>query len=81
MEALRHCSGQTEREARVMGSILSFVPRKAATNHHKHPRGTPASIIIFPGVRYERRALMEAARGHLPSGSATSFRIRPAPRN
>jgi len=38
-----------------MGDVLSFSPRRAAVN--RSPRTTadaPASVIIFPGVRYER---------------------------
>jgi hypothetical protein len=36
-----------------MGSVLAFQPREAATV--KRPSaGVTASIVIFPGVRYER---------------------------
>lgn len=44
-----------------MGSILSFVPRKAVRRPAAQPVETLASVIIFPGVRYERRVLIEAA--------------------
>lgn len=44
-----------------MGSILSFVPRKAATGQTRPPAGSAASVIIFPGVRYERRVMIEAS--------------------
>ena len=39
-----------------MGSVLSFSPRDAA-NTQKPPlaSGSSATIVIFPGVRYERR--------------------------
>jgi hypothetical protein len=37
-----------------MGSLLSFAPRSAATTRKPIAPGTTASVIIFPGVRYER---------------------------
>ena len=43
-----------------MGMVLSFVPRAAATNRAKQTTETPAAVIIFPGVRYERPAAGEA---------------------
>lgn len=36
-----------------MGSVLAFVPREAAAKKPL-PAGDIASIVIFPGVRYER---------------------------
>ncbi|BCH26026.1 hypothetical protein MesoLjLc_59460 [Mesorhizobium sp. L-8-10] len=41
-------------EREVMGAILPFVPRTAATKTTRPQRAVAASIIIFPGVRYER---------------------------
>ena len=37
-----------------MGMLLSFSPHKATKPRPKPSSGTTASIIIFPGVRYER---------------------------
>lgn len=37
-----------------MGSVLSFAPREAATVRKPLAAGTTASIVIFPGIRYER---------------------------
>jgi hypothetical protein len=37
-----------------MGSILSFVPRPAAKTRRSEVYTVAASVIIFPGVRYER---------------------------
>ncbi len=38
-----------------MGSIVSFVPRKAARERRGvRSNDEGASVIIFPGVRYER---------------------------
>ncbi|PDQ20704.1 hypothetical protein CN311_12780 [Mesorhizobium sanjuanii] len=69
------CSGATERNARTMGMVLSFVPRTAATNRAVRNTGTPAAVIIFPGVRYEQRPLTGEARPGVdpdkPGSSAT----------
>ena len=54
------CSGETERNARIMGMVLSFVPRAAPTNRAKQTTEIPAAVIIFPGIRYERSATGEA---------------------
>jgi len=37
-----------------MGSVVSFMPRRAAVRKSPRSAETSASIIIFPGVRYER---------------------------
>lgn len=37
-----------------MGSVLAFAPRDAATVRKPLPAGDTASIVIFPGIRYER---------------------------
>lgn len=37
-----------------MGSVLSFAPREAATVRKPPAAGATASIVIFPGIRYER---------------------------
>jgi len=37
-----------------MGMVLSFVPRPAPVNRASQNTGTPAAVIIFPGIRYER---------------------------
>jgi len=80
-EALRSCSGHTERETRVMGSILSFVPRKAASRPAGQPAQVPASIIIFPGVRYERCAVAGAVDERKPDGLAGGDLSRPLTRH
>jgi hypothetical protein len=38
-----------------MASILPFQPRQAANKIFRSGLQQPAAIIIFPGVRYERR--------------------------
>jgi len=45
-----------------MGMVLSFVPRAAPVNRINHAADTPAAVIIFPGVRYEQRPQVGAAR-------------------
>jgi hypothetical protein len=44
-----------------MGMLLSFRPLKAAKpkSKSKPARGASASIIIFPGIRYERQKVVE----------------------
>ncbi|WP_353642154.1 hypothetical protein [Mesorhizobium sp. WSM2239] len=37
-----------------MGSIVSFVQKRAGASRPGLAAGTPATVIIFPGVRYER---------------------------
>ena len=37
-----------------MGSVLAFAPRDAATVRKPLGAGDTASIVIFPGIRYER---------------------------
>jgi hypothetical protein len=38
-----------------MGQVLSFTPRRAAVKQPPLSTQAAASIIIFPGVRYERQ--------------------------
>lgn len=42
-----------------MGMLLTFTPLKAAKPRPKPNSGTTASIIIFPGIRYERGSPLE----------------------
>lgn len=37
-----------------MGSVLAFQPREAASIKKPLAAGATASIVIFPGIRYER---------------------------
>ena len=54
-EALRGCSGSIREGIAVMGSVLSFSPREAAiVRKPQVAAGATASIVIVPGVRYER---------------------------
>ncbi|QND65683.1 hypothetical protein HB777_18400 [Mesorhizobium loti] len=53
------CSGETERNARTMGMVLSFVPRTAPNTRAKQTAEMPAAVIIFPGIRYERSSAGE----------------------
>ncbi len=46
-----------------MNSILTFRPRKAAADPSPKRGGAPATIIIFPGVRYERQFSSETVAG------------------
>jgi len=62
-----------------MGSIVSFVPRKAVCRPAGQPVETLASVIIFPGVRYERRGLIEAAGVNTIVGNANTGPKKPKP--
>jgi hypothetical protein len=45
-----------------MGSVLAFAPRDAATVRKPLGAGNTASIVIFPGIRYERHGSSEDSR-------------------
>lgn len=62
-----------------MGSILSFVPRRAASGQNRQRPRLAASIIIFPGVRYERRALIDATGVTRGIGDSSGRQKEPAP--
>jgi hypothetical protein len=38
-----------------MGSVLAFAPRDAATVRKPLAAGDTGSVVIFPGIRYERQ--------------------------
>jgi hypothetical protein len=44
-----------------MGRLLVFTPHMAAKPRPKPALGATASIIIFPGVRYEQASVYERA--------------------
>lgn len=46
-----------------MGSIVTFVPRNAGVPQAPRTVGSSASIVIFPGVRYERTPPTTAVSG------------------
>jgi hypothetical protein len=60
-----------------MGSVLAFQPRDAATVR-KPPLavGDTASIVIFPGIRYERH---EHDARDTPAARAETQRDKPRP--
>lgn len=62
-----------------MGNILSFVPREAGKGPSRQGARLAASIIIFPGVRYERRTMMEATGASTTAGKASHRHKEPAP--
>jgi hypothetical protein len=61
VEALRGCSGSSREEIAVMGSVLAFQPRDAASVRKPPAAGGTASIVIFPGIRYERAGEVSAS--------------------
>lgn len=49
-----NCSGDPTGDA-SMAKIYSFIPRPPAASRVARPSRGGATIVIFPGVRYERR--------------------------
>jgi hypothetical protein len=51
-----------------MATILSFTPRNASVPRPPPAIGTESSVIIFPGVRYERPNEADArGKGAVPA--------------
>ena len=53
-----------------MGMLLTFAPSKTAKPKPRPNAGT-ASIIIFPGIRYERSAALDRAARNLAKPELT----------
>jgi len=62
-----------------MGSVLAFAPRDAATVRKPLGAGNTASIVIFPGIRYERRESDDDARKAV--NHSETKREKPRPRH
>lgn len=62
-----------------MGTILSFVPKRAASGQSRKRPQLAASIIIFPGVRYERRAAKEVTAVTAREDTGRRRQKEPAP--
>lgn len=58
-----------------MGSVLVFSRKNVATGRKQAGDGKPATIVIFPGVRYERPAEVKAG---MPVGRDRLERPAPA---
>lgn len=43
-----------------MGTVLPFQPRREPASRPPIALSTPPSVVIFPGVRYERYAAADA---------------------
>jgi hypothetical protein len=78
-EALRGCSGLSREEIAVMGSVLAFAPRVAATVRKPLGAGDTGSIVIFPGIRYERHEPNDDARK--AANHTDTKRGKPRPRH
>jgi hypothetical protein len=61
-----------------MGSVLAFAPRVAATVRKPLATGDTASIVIFPGIRYERH---QPETRQVGGGRAETTRDKPGPRH
>ncbi|AMS43605.1 hypothetical protein AA2016_4695 [Aminobacter aminovorans] len=66
-------------KSRTMGSVVSFMPRQAAIRRSPRTAETSASIIIFPGVRYERTKGPASGAGELRNDAPR--RNDPVPRH
>jgi hypothetical protein len=61
-----------------MGSVVAFAPRDAATVRKPLAAGDTASIVIFPGIRYERH---EPEAREVSIKRAEKQRDKPRPRH
>lgn len=62
-----------------MGSVLAFAPLKAATVRKPLSAGDTASIVIFPGIRYERHESSDDSRK--AANHTETKRDKPRPRH
>jgi hypothetical protein len=62
-----------------MGSVLAFAPRDAATVRKPLSAGDTASIVIFPGIRYERHESNDDSRK--AANHTETKRDKPRPRH
>lgn len=69
------------KRAQIMADIITFRPLRKAAGSHKASGGTAATIIIFPGVRYERPALAEAGVKWIQPRRLTPYLPMPRPQN
>ncbi len=76
---MRGCSGETERESQIMGSVVSFSPRSAAVTRNPLPADATGSVVIFPGIRYERAGSISPAEVESQDDGANTRRDNPAP--
>ncbi len=76
MLVLRSSRGDTL----IMGSLLSFAPRSAATTRKPVATGSTATVIIFPGVRYERPDPVYGGYKAARQPQANPIPGKPAPR-
>jgi hypothetical protein len=64
-----------------MGSVLSFAPRNAATSRKQIAAGATGSVVIFPGIRYERPKTNAPADDTASLNRSDPRRDKPAPRH
>lgn len=62
-----------------MGNILAFRPRKPSGGKTTKKGSSSATVIIFPGVRYERRADAEAGVKWSAVNWMAQFQPQPLP--
>ena len=62
-----------------MGNILAFRPRKSSGGRTPKKGTSSATVIIFPGVRYERRADTDGGAKWSPVTWIAQFQPQPLP--
>lgn len=62
-----------------MGNILAFRPRKSSGGRTPKKGASSATVIIFPGVRYERRADADNGAKWSPVSWMAQFQPQPLP--
>jgi len=63
-----------------MCTIVSFEPRHAAINREPLPAGETASVVIFPGIRYERAKFIAPAGQPAAANGLDRRMEKPLPR-
>lgn len=77
VEALRIVPVEPSERRKVMGMVIDFTPRSGREDEARRNDGIPAIIVIFPGVRYERRDQgSPAVPGGMKSGDTAGKAIR-----
>jgi hypothetical protein len=64
-----------------MGSVLSFAPRNAASSRKQIAAGSTASVVIFPGIRYEHPKSSGPVDDAAGTNRSDTRRDKPSPRH
>lgn len=61
-----------------MGTILAFTPRRETVERSVSKHGPAASVVIFPGIRYERLTHAEPVASKQPHTERRKRPLAPA---